>query len=86
MLGRMNGMKNMYATITTMKTNEAMRSLTIIMALMMPLTIITGFFGMNVHIPYQENIYTWVFVLGGMILSAIIMIIISRKMGWISKN
>lgn len=86
MLGRMNGMKNMYATITTMKTNEAMRSLTIIMALMMPLTIITGFFGMNVHIPHQDEIYTWMFILGGMLLSAIIMIIISKRRGWISKS
>lgn len=86
MLGRMNGMKNMYATITTTKTNEAMRSLTIIMALMMPLSIITGFFGMNVHIPHQDNIYTWIFILAGMILSAAAMIVISKKMGWISKN
>ncbi len=86
MLGRMNGMKNMYATITSMKTNEAMRSLTIIMALMMPLTIITGFFGMNVHIPHQEEIYTWIFISVGMILSMIVMMLFLKKRGWISKK
>ena len=86
MLSRVNGMKNMYATITSMKTNEVMRSLTIIMALMMPLTIITGFYGMNVKLPLQENLYAPLLIFLGMIFSAIVMIIISKKAGWISKE
>jgi len=86
MLGRMNGMKNMYATITSMKTNEVMRSLTIIMALMMPLTIITGFYGMNVKLPFQNNILISLYIFAFMILSAGIMILFSKKRKWISRD
>jgi magnesium transporter len=86
MLERMNGMEEMYATITSMKTNEAMRSLTIIMALMMPLTIITGFYGMNVPLPFQTHASASLFIFLAMLLSAIVMIIISRRRGWVSKE
>ena len=86
MWSRVNGIRNMYATVTSMKTNEVMRSLTIIMALMMPLTIITGFYGMNVDLPLQDNPYAPLLIFIGMIFSGIIMIIISKKAGWISKE
>jgi len=86
MLKRINGMQEMYATITSMKTNEVMRSLTIIMALMMPLTIITGFYGMNVNLPFQNHSYAWEFLFIAMILSAIGMIFISIKRGWIVRE
>ena len=86
MLGRMNGMKNMYASIASIKTNEVMRSLTIIMALMMPLTVITGFYGMNIPLPYQNNIYSQLYLFLLMFLSSILMIVLSRKKGWISRE
>jgi magnesium transporter len=86
MLGRMNGMRNIYMSVTSIKTNESMRALTIIMALMMPLTIITGFYGMNVQLPMQDNAYAYVMIIFEMIIASIIMIIISKKKGWISKK
>jgi magnesium transporter len=86
MLERMNGIEEMYTTMTSMKTNEIMRSLTIIMALMMPLTLITGFYGMNVQLPFQTNEYAWIFLVFAMIGSAIIMILISKHYGWIEKK
>jgi magnesium transporter len=86
MLERMNGMEEMHATMTSMKTNEAMRSLTIIMALMMPLTIITGFYGMNVQLPFQTHNSASLIIFLSMIFSAIVMVIISKRRGWISKE
>jgi magnesium transporter len=86
MLKRISGMQEMYATITSMKTNEVMRSLTIIMALMMPLTIITGFYGMNVNLPLQNHPSAWTFLVIAMFFSAIGMIIISIRRGWIAKG
>ncbi|MEK6913326.1 MAG: magnesium transporter CorA family protein [Nanoarchaeota archaeon] len=86
MLERINEMEEMHATMTSMRTNDAMRSLTIIMALMMPLTIITGFFGMNVKIPFQDNPFAALVIFISLIISAVLMIVISRKAGWISKK
>ena len=84
MLGRMNGMKNMYSSIITMRTNETIRSLTIIMALMMPLTIITGFYGMNVKLPLQDSPFASEFILLMMIFFSAMMIIFLRRRGWTS--
>jgi len=86
MLGRMNGMKNMYASIASIKTNETMKILTILMAIMMPLTVITGFFGMNVKLPLQENPDSYLLILGLMILSGVLLVLISRTRGWIAKT
>jgi magnesium transporter len=61
-----------------------MRSLTIIMALMMPLTIITSFYGMNVPLPFQTHSQAWGIILLSMVVSAIIMVLISRRRGWIA--
>lgn len=85
MLGRMNGMKNMYASIASIKTNETMKILTILMAIMMPLTVITGFFGMNVKLPLQEHPDAYLLILALMILSGILLVLISRTRGWIAK-
>ena len=62
MLKRMNGMRNMYASFTQIKTNEIMKVLTILMAIMMPLTVITGFYGMNVNLPFQDNSDIYLFI------------------------
>jgi len=85
MLGRMNGMKNMYASIASIKTNETMKVLTILMAIMMPLTVITGFFGMNVKLPLQEDPEVYLYILGLMVFSGIILVWISMRRGWIAK-
>jgi magnesium transporter len=62
MLGRINGMRNSYQSIISNKMNETMRTLTIIMAIMMPMTIITGFYGMNVNLPSQNNPNLWIYL------------------------
>jgi magnesium transporter len=86
MLGRMNGMKNMYASIASIKTNETMKVLTILMAIMMPLTVITGFFGMNVKLPLQNHPDAHLFILGLMVLSGAFLVWISMSRGWIAKG
>jgi magnesium transporter len=86
MLGRMNGMRNIYMSISSTKMNETIRALTIIMALIMPLTVITGFYGMNVKLPMQNNPFAYVYILGIMFISVIIMIILSKKKGWLGKE
>ncbi len=86
MLGRINGMRNAYQSITSNRLNETMKVLTILMAIMMPLTVITGFFGMNVKIPLEEHPDAYLFILGLMILSGAFLVWISRTKGWMSKK
>lgn len=80
MLGRINGMRNSYQTITSNKLNETMKILTMIMALMMPVTIITGFYGMNVRLPFESNHNIWIGILGGMLGISTIMYFLFKRM------
>ncbi|MFH1503572.1 MAG: magnesium transporter CorA family protein [Candidatus Diapherotrites archaeon] len=80
MLGRINGMRNAYQSIISNKLNETMRTLTVIMSIMMPLTIITGFYGMNVKLPFQGNADIWIWVIVFMIGISIIMYFLFKKL------
>ena len=79
MLGRINGMRNSYQIITSNRLNETMKILTVIMAIMMPLTILTGFYGMNVKLPFQNSPTAWVGILVIMFVSSIIMYFLFRR-------
>lgn len=41
------------------KTNRIIRFLTVISVTMLPLTVITGFYGMNVHLPYAKETFAY---------------------------
>jgi magnesium transporter len=79
MLGRINGMRNAYQTITSNRLNETMKILTMIMAIMMPITIITGFYGMNVKLPFENNPNAWIVILVSMLFVSAIMYFVFRR-------
>lgn len=62
------------------RTSEIMRTLTVITALFMPLTLITGIFGMNfVEIPLLKNPAGFWFIMAGMALLVVILSIYFRN-------
>ncbi|MBI4161061.1 MAG: hypothetical protein HY509_01280 [Acidobacteria bacterium] len=65
------------------KTNEVMKLLTVIATTLLPLGVVTGFFGMNfIALPGLKNPRGWLFALGGMIVAASGMLGFFRKKGW----
>jgi len=44
-----------FQTIVDIKTNTVIKILTIFSTLLLPLTLITSFYGMNITLPYQNN-------------------------------
>ncbi len=52
------------------QTNHTVRNLTILTAVFAPLTLITGFYGMNVPLPWQQSPSAYVWLVGAMALSA----------------
>ena len=55
----------------TNKTNETMKILTLISSIILPLTFITGLYGMNVLLPFQERPNAFYGIMGLMIAVAV---------------
>jgi magnesium transporter len=65
----MSGALDTYLSVTSNRTNEVMKILTVLSALFMPMTVITGFFGMNfTTIPFDRP---WLLVFGLVIMVAV---------------
>lgn len=77
-----NGAMDTYYSIVSAKTTEIMRVLTIISTIMMPLTFITGFFGMNVHLPMGEKDWATGAISFFMIMITGLMLYIFKKRRW----
>lgn len=78
-----NSAMDTYFSIISNKTNEIMRVLTIISTISMPLTVITGAFGMNVPIPGGEQGWMFPLIWSGMIGLSTGMLYLFRRKNWI---
>jgi len=82
-----NSSTETYYSILSGRTSEIITVLTIISVIMMPLTVITGFFGMNVNLPGGGNPgghwYTVWLILGGMLALSLGMLRFFRYRRWI---
>jgi magnesium transporter len=78
-----SGALETYLSVTSNRTNEIMKVLTIISALFMPLAFISGFFGMNFTlIPFDS----WVLLVAALLLMGIIplgMLAWFKRQGWL---
>jgi len=78
-----NSTMEAYYSVLTGRTSEIITILTIISIIMMPLTVITGFFGMNVEFPGREHPYTIWFILLGMFALSLSMLGFFRHRKWV---
>ena len=68
------GLNDTYDSLASNRTNEVMRILTTIATILLPLTVVASLYGMNIPLPFQNSIYTllfvffvWVVVVSGML-------------------
>jgi magnesium transporter len=52
-----NSVEDAFKTIVDINTNFTVKLLTIFSAFLLPLTLITSFYGMNITLPYQNKPY-----------------------------
>jgi magnesium transporter len=75
--------RDLYINQINLKSNETMKFLTIITALLAPATVIGGIFGMNFdRIPYLHNVYGFWLAVSMMLIAPLIMLWWFRKKGW----
>lgn len=78
-----NSSMETYYSVLTGRTSEIITVLTIISIIMMPLTVITGFFGMNVDFPGRESPYAVLVIMIGMMVLALAMLGFCRSRKWL---
>lgn len=82
---RVTGLLDAYMSTQSNRMNQVMKVLTVIATIFMPLTVLTGMYGMNVplpHMPGGEGAQFW-WILGVMVGSSALMLWWFRKMGWL---
>jgi magnesium transporter len=65
----LTGSLDIYLSAVANRTNEVMKVLTIYGTLAVPLVVITGFFGMNLHLPWTNNPHGVWYASGMMLVS-----------------
>ncbi|WP_162426785.1 magnesium transporter CorA family protein [Pontibacter pudoricolor] len=75
---------NTYISLSSQKTNEVMRVLTIFSVFFMPLTFIVGVYGMNFDfMPELHSVYGYPMVIFSMALITLVVYIWFRRKGWL---
>jgi magnesium transporter len=80
----MGNLREAYQSSVANRANEIMRIFTALTTIFMPLTFITGVYGMNVvNIPFLHDRYGGEIVLGSMTVLGLGMFFLFRKKGWL---
>lgn len=74
------GLSHTFDSLLTNRTNEIMRVLTYFSTIMLPLTLVTGFFGMNVDFPFTANTTAFWIILGALVTLMIVIVLYFRRM------
>jgi len=77
------GLSDTSNALTSYRINEVMRILAVISVVMLPLTLISGVYGMNVPLPFAGSIWSFVIIIVLMVLIAGGMLYYFRKRGWL---
>ncbi|HNV85449.1 MAG TPA: magnesium/cobalt transporter CorA [Candidatus Omnitrophota bacterium] len=81
---RLNSTVETYLIFDNNRLNQVMKGLTVIASVMLPLTVITGIYGMNFRfMPEIQWEYGYFVVLGGMLLTATGTILFMRHKKWL---
>jgi len=74
-----------YVAVKSDQLNEIMKALTIITVIMMPLTLITGLFGMNFYFPdwVQKSGLAWWLTVGVMVVLGLGLFIFFKRKKWL---
>ncbi|MEK7447523.1 MAG: magnesium/cobalt transporter CorA [Patescibacteria group bacterium] len=73
-----------YESVITNQTNDIIKILTIFSVIMLPLTLLSGIYGMNISkLPFAETEFSFQFVLGIMLTVVVIMLWFFNRRKWL---
>ena len=77
------GLSDAHSALTGHQTNQVIRILTIISTILLPLSLISGLYGMNVRLPFEDTPFAFAVVTGIMVAIAGTMLLLFRLRRWI---
>ncbi|HEX5578522.1 MAG TPA: CorA family divalent cation transporter, partial [Candidatus Limnocylindria bacterium] len=77
------GAFDVYMATSAQRTNDVMKTLTILSAILLPAVVLAGVMGMNFRIGFFENASNFWIAVGAMLTLAVAVLGISRWRGWI---
>ncbi len=82
-----SGLFEIHFSVTANKTNDVMKFLALISATMLPLTLLSGIYGMNFdNMPLLRSDYGYYVTLGLMVLIVVGLLIYFWRKGWFGRN
>jgi magnesium transporter len=78
----LTGSLDIYLSAVANRTNQVMKVLTVWGTVSLPMVIITGFFGMNLHIPWTSNPWGAVYASAIMLISTALILLYFRRKNW----
>ena len=83
----LSGATDLYLSTVSNRQNDVMKQLTVIATVFLPLSFITGFFGMNFGYLVTQLIRTqwtfWAIGVGSMVATCLVLLVYFRRKGWI---
>lgn len=77
------GYSKTFDSMQANRTNEIVKILTLISSIILPLTFITGLYGMNISLPFQSHPYAFGMITGLMLSLILFMLFYFRKQRWL---
>lgn len=78
----LTGSLDIYLSAVANRTNQVMKVLTVWGTVALPLLIVTGFFGMNLHLPWANNPHGALYASAIMVISSIFILFYFRRKKW----
>ncbi len=84
LLERLHGIRENYHTALTVRINDVMKTLTLFAAILLPMSVVAGIYGMNLQTwPSDKSPWGFWLVLGAMALLAVAMFRLFRRKRWL---
>ncbi len=79
----LDGLSDTFDSLASHRLNEVIKALTVISVIILPLTLITSVFGMNVPLPYEHSRYALIIISAIMLGITASMVLVFRVRRWI---
>jgi magnesium transporter len=77
------GLSDTSESVISYRINDVMKLLTVISVMMLPLTLISGIYGMNVLLPGESSPWAFPIIIGAMVLIVLAMLLFFKSRNWL---